>query len=361
MEGFEYARQGEAGEAPAVNLHTRKERLGLIPRALGYLFDKVQAANDNRHNAGYRYQVHASYVQIYKEQVYDLLNPNILYKIPDTHDVPEDERQRHIPTQGLRMRWGRREGFYLENVYKFECGTAEQALELFRAGVANKIMASHRMNMASSRSHALFILEVDSINTACPDEVKKSKLSLVDLAGSERASLVGAASSSTLQQESIFINKSLFTLRKVISALAESPAKLVHVPYRDSKLTSLLKSSLGGTAMTLMVACVAPSDKYFEDNLSTLEYGSKAKNISNTLVVNEDPKTRLIRELRERVKFLEAQLAAQETVYVLGGEGAEEMAGTPQALPAVGSWEREVCLRLSCHNDPRSSLGREGE
>eukprot|EP00899_Mesostigma_viride_P023509 jgi/Mesvir1/4342/Mv06227-RA.1 len=252
--------------------------------------------------------------------------------------------------QGLRMRWGRREGFYLENVYKFECGTAEQALELFRAGVANKIMASHRMNMASSRSHALFILEVDSINTACPDEVKKSKLSLVDLAGSERASLVGAASSSTLQQESIFINKSLFTLRKVISALAESPAKLVHVPYRDSKLTSLLKSSLGGTAMTLMVACVAPSDKYFEDNLSTLEYGSKAKNISNTLVVNEDPKTRLIRELRERVKFLEAQLAAQETVYVLGGRGLRRWQAHHRPCPlwAVGS------VRFSKSDQPPS-------
>ena len=133
---------------------------------------------------------------------------------------------------------------------------AVQAMTHFRSGVRNKFMASHAMNMASSRSHAIFSIVVNAKPAmAAAASVGpgaglgdggvgsggfRSRLSLVDLAGSERASFTGATGGQLLQ-ESIFINKSLFTLRKVITALAEPRYRGLHVPYRDSKLTALLK------------------------------------------------------------------------------------------------------------------------
>ncbi len=120
----------------------------------------------------------------------------------------------------------------------------------------NKIMASHKLNASSSRSHCLLTLYIDSSPLASPTELISSRLTLVDLAGSERGATVGA-SEGKLRDESVAINKSLFTLRQVITCLAAGPAQqqaassVNHVPYRDSKLTSLLKNSLGGNTMTV--------------------------------------------------------------------------------------------------------------
>ncbi len=96
------------------------------------------------------------------------------------------------------------------------------------------------------------------------------------------------------------INKSLFSLRKVITTLAEnvSQQKNAYIQYRDSKLTSLLKQSLGGNSYCLMIACLAPSDCFFEENISTLTYASRAAYVTNEPVRNEDPKVKLIRQLR---------------------------------------------------------------
>ncbi len=208
------------------------------------------------------------------------------------------------------------------------------------------------------------------------NEVVVSKLVLVDLAGSERTALTGATG--VLLHQSIGINKSLFVLRKVIAALAKQNASevaqeaaataaaaapgglrfdkrgrlisalagggpaavdaLTHVPYRDSTLTRLLKPSLGGNSLTLMIACVAPSDHYYEENLSTLNYASLAKRISNTATVNEDPKTRLIRQLRKQIKFLKEQLARSQQVLVVndGAGGAGAAAAPFRIQPGVG-------------------------
>ena len=102
----------------------------------------------------------------------------------------------------------------------------------------------------------------------------------------------------------------MFTLRKVITTLADSSKSksknkvLSHVPYRDSKLTSLLKQSLGGNSYCLMVACLSPSDAYVEENLSTLDYATQASKISNAPVINEDPKIRKIKELQAKCSAL---------------------------------------------------------
>ena len=130
------------------------------------------------------------------------------------------------------------------------------------------------------------------------------------MAGSERQSLT--KTEGLAQKESIEINKSLFTLRKVITALTERNVKgnagEQYIPYRDSKLTCLLRQSLGGNSTSLMVACLHPSDQFFEENNMTLTYAAKAALIRNRPVKNDDPQTKLIEELKSQVKTLSMEL-----------------------------------------------------
>ena len=137
----------------------------------------------------------------------------------------------------------------------FACTTPEELEFLFQMGVRNKTMASHRLNNASSRSHCIFEIKIEFSDMKDPDDVVVSKLALVDLAGSERSSWVNT--DGRLAKEAIEINKSLFTLRQVINAIYDSQNRGSknehHIPYRESKLTSLLKQSIGGNSYCLMV------------------------------------------------------------------------------------------------------------
>ena len=306
MEGYQY--RLDARGAPAPDFGTDPEALGIVPRAVGELFEAAHVLH------GDRCTVECSHVQIYMEQAYDLLEPKTLPQERGARGrgpPPVSAAQRATGGRGgvpgLRMRWTKEHDFHLEGLTRATCATAGEALAHFQKGVKNKVMASHRMNLSSSRSHSLFTLEVRAPNPADPDETVSSKFTLVDLAGSERSAQTGQAAGAGLQ-ESIFINKSLFTLRKVITALAVDRARKF-VPYRDSKLTSLLKNSLGGTAVTVMIACLSPGDAHCDENLSSLEYASRAKHITNRVVVNEDAKTRLIRELRAALAELKGRLA----------------------------------------------------
>jgi len=146
----------------------------------------------------------------------------------------------------------------VENLYVFECPNAEDALDLFRLGSKNRVLAAHNLNDMSSRSHTIFGLTIESQDIAHQEMVTVSKLQLVDLAGSEKQGLTGTAGQQA--KESIDINKSLLVLRKVITALTEqkgpanNDSKMSFIPYRESKLTCLLKQSLGGNSYTLMVS-----------------------------------------------------------------------------------------------------------
>lgn len=149
--------------------------------------------------------------------------------------------------------------FTVENLYTFECRSADDVLALYHFGLKNKVIASHNMNNSSSRSHSMLKMSIECVDSRNPDSVVSSTLQLVDLAGSERQSQTGNVAS----KESIEINKSLMTLRQVITALTEQ--KTVedannYVPYRDSKLTCLLRQSLGGNSFCLMIACLNPCD-----------------------------------------------------------------------------------------------------
>ena len=175
--------------------------------------------------------VSCSLIQIYNERIYDLLSKE----------------------SGLKIRWTKNDQFGVENLYSIECSSAEDAITVYNNGIKNRIMATHKLNIASSRSHSIFTI---TIKKECKDKYENviiGKLQFVDLAGSEKTSQTGNIGRHF--KESIDINRSLLALRKVILALSGNQYKSAtnFVPYRDSKLTSLLKQCLGGNSYCLMV------------------------------------------------------------------------------------------------------------
>ncbi|KAK3265888.1 hypothetical protein CYMTET_25459 [Cymbomonas tetramitiformis] len=268
MEGFDYdvdEKKRLHGSAPTAKVNPSSDKtLGIVPTAITLLFD--EAARMREESPGREFSIKVSFVQIYKEQVYDLLSPNFSRDKKGAGSSSFASSQKDATSSSLKMRWTKADGFFLENLFTSECKSAADVLAFFKAGVKNKVMASHRMNMASSRSHSLFTLHVSSHMGAgqAADAPLSSKMTLVDLAGSERAALTGGGTGS-LMQESIFINKSLFTLRKVIQALSEARYKGLHVPYRPgatarryrlyghSRLARVESGAGGATAPALQI------------------------------------------------------------------------------------------------------------
>ncbi len=184
------------------------------------------------------------------------------------------------------------------------------------------------MNDVSSRSHAIFQLiftqtrETTDSNSQVKME-RVSKISLVDLAGSERSGVINTKSSSRMKEGNV-INQSLSTLGKVMNTLAERSSgktKGLHIPYRESILTWLLRESLGGNARTFMVAAVSPASDNFDETLSTLRYANQAKKIVNSAVVNEDATATMLRQLNDEIAQLRQQLASVQSSGSPGGSG----------------------------------------
>jgi len=330
MEGFTYdhhngaaAPSAAAAKPRARPKSTDPEKLGLVPRTLEALYARAQALRSEvADSAGDDVSIKVSFLQIYNERIFDLLNP----QMSTSRDVAKND-----DCTGLRLRWDApKHQFYVENLFEYECSTAEDVMKYYMAGVQNKHVASTAMNVASSRSHTILVLRIVRRTSLCkkipgggnsPVREVISRLTLVDLAGSERASAsTGCEKSAARFQEAVNVNQSLFVLRKVITALSkkqEGQAIDGHVPYRESKLTSLLHHALGGNSYLVMLACLSPSDKYVDENISTLHYAAQAASIKNAPSVNVDPKDRIIQQLR-------AQLAAAHA-YILRVCGLAEL------------------------------------
>ena len=213
---------------------------GLIPRLITDMFQKISILSNKLKR---KYTVYCSFLEIYNERIYDLLNPDQLSRLTQA-------------STGLKLRWHKKDQFLVDDLCIFQCDNPEDLLQLFYTGVKNKTMASHKLNSSSSRSHCVFEIRVEFTDRMYPDDIITSKMTLVDLAGSERSSVVN--SEGRVAKEAIEINKSLFTLRQVINAIVDAQNKgnrvdHHHIPFRDSKLTSLLKQSFGGNAYCLMV------------------------------------------------------------------------------------------------------------
>jgi len=267
----------------------------------------------------------ASFYEILNEQVFDLLAPQSLDKALSARE----------DVGGY--------GVYVEGLREVKVSDPESALQVFRQGIANRHVASTKMNRTSSRSHAVFVLKVMSEITTYRGitKVKRSKLTVVDLAGSERQSKTG--SMGLRLKEAAQINKSLSTLGSVINALVDREAgKLRHVPFRDSKvrdehyalkhlhyifalnicffclfkLTFLLRDSLGGNSKTCLIACVSPSGASLDETISTLNFAQRAKLIKNIATVNEDT--------RDTINSLQAEIERLMTLLQENQSGSSQ-------------------------------------
>ncbi|XP_028343658.1 kinesin-like protein KIF1B isoform X3 [Physeter macrocephalus] len=287
---FAYGQTG-AGKSYTMMGKQEESQAGIIPQLCEELFEKI---NDNC-NEEMSYSVEVSYMEIYCERVRDLLNPK--------------------NKGNLRVREHPLLGPYVEDLSKLAVTSYTDIADLMDAGNKARTVAATNMNETSSRSHAVFTIvftqKKHDTETNLSTE-KVSKISLVDLAGSERADSTGAKG--TRLKEGANINKSLTTLGKVISALAEvskKKKKTDFIPYRDSVLTWLLRENLGGNSRTAMVAALSPADINYDETLSTLRYADRAKQIKCNAVINEDPNAKLVRELKEEVTRLKDLLRAQ--------------------------------------------------
>ncbi|KAL6447842.1 hypothetical protein ACFW04_000152 [Cataglyphis niger] len=293
---------GQTGAGKSYTMMGKQEdgQEGIIPQICKDLFRKISYTSNER----LKYSVEVSYMEIYCERVRDLLNPK--------------------NRGNLRVREHPLYGPYVEDLSKLAVLSYEDIHDLIDEGNKARTVAATNMNETSSRSHAVFTIFFTQQQQDCATGLmteKVSKISLVDLAGSERADSTGAKG--TRLKEGANINKSLTTLGKVISALAEIAAtkkkkKADFIPYRDSVLTWLLRENLGGNSKTAMIAAISPADINYDETLSTLRYADRAKQIVCKAVVNEDANARLIRELKEEIQKLR-ELLKQEGIDVQEG------------------------------------------
>ncbi|XP_029769408.1 kinesin-like protein KIF1B isoform X2 [Terrapene carolina triunguis] len=329
---FAYGQTG-AGKSYTMMGKQEESQAGIIPQLCEELFEQI---NDNS-NEEMSYSVEVSYMEIYCERVRDLLNPK--------------------NKGNLRVREHPLLGPYVEDLSKLAVTSYTDIADLMDAGNKARTVAATNMNETSSRSHAVFTIVFtqkrhDTETDLCTEKV--SKISLVDLAGSERADSTGAKG--TRLKEGANINKSLTTLGKVISALAEvskKKKKTDFIPYRDSVLTWLLRENLGGNSRTAMVAALSPADINYDETLSTLRYADRAKQIKCNAVINEDPNAKLVRELKEEVTRLKDLLRAQGLGDIIdidsigddySGSGGKSSMGSLSASPSSCSLSSQVGL-----------------
>jgi hypothetical protein len=198
-------------------------------------------------------------------------------------------------------------GFYVENMMIVDCTNIDDLVMVLHEGIRNRKTSSHELNKDSSRSHSMLLIHAisEEKNEDGHSYRKFGKISFVDLAGSER--LKESKSQGVMIKETGNINKSLFILGKVISALGDKKKAKSHIPYRDSKLTKLLMDSLGGTSKGLMIANISPASAYAEETMSTLNYATRAMNIKNKPVIQVDGKEQIIFNLKREIALLKLE------------------------------------------------------
>ncbi|XP_050205235.1 kinesin-like protein KIN-4A isoform X2 [Mercurialis annua] len=290
---------------------------GLIPQVMNVIFNKIEKL---KHQI--EFQLHVSFIEILKEEVRDLLDSvslnNIMLANGHSGKISVPEKP------PIQIRESSNGVITLSGSTEIAVSTLQQMAACLDQGSLSRATGSTNMNSQSSRSHAIFTITLEQtrkLHSVSPindtpdeglgEEYFCAKLHLVDLAGSERAKRTG--SDGLRLKEGIHINRGLLALGNVISALGDEKKRKegVHVPYRDSKLTRLLQDSLGGNSKTVMIACISPADINAEETHNTLKYANRARNIQNKPVVNRDLISNEMQQMRQQLKFLQAELSAR--------------------------------------------------
>ncbi|XP_060138321.1 kinesin-like protein KIF18B [Zootoca vivipara] len=243
---------GATGAGKTHTMLGSEKEPGIMYFTMEELYKQIEARKEEKHC-----EVLVSYQEVYNEQIHDLLEPKGPLAI-------QEDPEKGVVVQGLSYHQPK---------------SAGQLLEMLRRGNLNRTQHPTDINATSSRSHAVFQIHVKQRDrvVGISRDLRVAKMSLIDLAGSERAS--ATKGKGERRREGANINRSLLALINVINSLADAKGKKPHIPYRDSKLTRLLKDSIGGNCRTIMIAAVSPSALSYEDTYNTLKYANRAKEI----------------------------------------------------------------------------------
>eukprot|EP00760_Papus_ankaliazontas_P028967 PhM_4_TR4086/c3_g1_i1/m.35127/K20196/KIF3B; kinesin family member 3B len=274
------------------------EKRGIIPRTFNHIFNHVRTHNGqtSEHGGTRHYNVYCSFLELYNGKVRDLLSRS---------------------SDSLQIKENKDKTFFVHNLMMPEVKFEDDLVRQMEEGTERRRVAATELNADSSRSHSIFSVIIESVETS-DDGVTKSissKLNLVDLAGSERQSKTGAVGDTL--KEGCNINLSLSALGTVIDTIVKGKG---HVPFRSSPLTMLLKDSLGGSSKTVMFANIGPAEHNVSETVSTLRFADRAKQIKNKPVVMMDSKDQKIAELQDAVNELKDKLKRYEE----GGMGSLE-------------------------------------
>ncbi|CAM4537606.1 unnamed protein product [Lepidochelys olivacea] len=316
---------GQTGSGKTFTITGGAERYsdrGIIPRTLSYIFQQLEKDSSKV------YTTHVSYLEIYNECGYDLLNPR--HEASRLEDLPKVTIMED-PDQNI----------HLKNLSLQQATNEEEALNLLFLGDTNRMIAETPMNQASTRSHCIFTIHISSKEPGSAT-IRRSKLHLVDLAGSERVAKTGVGGQ--LLTEAKYINLSLHYLEQVIIALAEKHRS--HIPYRNSMMTSVLRDSLGGNCMTTMIATLSLDKRNIDESISTCRFAQRVALIKNEAVLNEeiDPRLMII-QLKKVIQELKDELA-----MVTGEQRTEEL--TQEELLQLN----EIIKTFLEDPDPESTL-----
>ncbi|KAJ6338839.1 hypothetical protein OIU76_008325 [Salix suchowensis] len=308
--GKTFTMWGPANALSSENLSGDQQ--GLTPRVFQRLFDRINEEQIKYTDKQLKYQCRCSFLEIYNEQITDLLDPS---------------------QRNLQIREDMQTGVYVENLREEYVFTMKDVTQLLIKGLSNRRTGSTSINAESSRSHSVFTCVVESRCKSMADgmsSLKTSRINLVDLAGSERQKLTGTAGERL--KEAGNINRSLSQLgndrcreepvtvklmaesshthmKNLINILAEisQTGKQRHIPYRDSRLTFLLQESLGGNAKLAMMCAISPAQSCKSETFSTLRFAQRAKAIKNKAIVNEEVEDD-VNHLREVIRQLRDEL-----------------------------------------------------
>jgi kinesin family protein 6/9 len=265
---------------------------GIIPRGITRLFQELGGKPD------YDFVVKISYLEIYNESVFDLLS-----------SLPPSEQKGEITFQE-----DSKGNVVVKGLSKHIVNSEEEAFNLLFEGESNRTISEHQLNKESTRSHCIFTVNLEmKSKVESSEKVMISKLNFVDLAGSERVKKTG--STGIALKEAAYINKSLTFLEQVVVALTDKTRRKDYVPYRQSKLTHILKDSIGGNCKTVMIATIWPEEPYILETLSTLNFAKRMKNVVNEVSVNItlDPHA-LIKKLTKEIKELKQEIQMHNTL-----------------------------------------------
>ncbi|GLD97042.1 hypothetical protein PINS_up005725 [Pythium insidiosum] len=272
---------------------------GIAPRAIAQVFEEIE----NRIEIAYTIRV--SYMEIYNDRIYDLLESFD----PNSGNDSDPYRGDLVVVEDAR-------GTYVRGLTQIDVSNEQEALDQLFNGELQRTVAEHQLNKRSNRSHCIFTLHLSQKSRAGGNErVTHSKLHLVDLAGSERLkkTMDDGNQTSTIKKESMYINQSLSFLEQCIVALGAKEQR--HIPYRQTKLTNVLKDSLGGNSNTLMFACIWGESKHLEETISTLKLAQRMMRVQNEVasVVESDPMI-LLRKYEKQIKELKHELVMHDAL-----------------------------------------------